>query len=109
MAVLKVGDLIFPVGDYQSASISLSTHAFATISHTHHTDRPPPEQTGGSPLEVKLAVKQLSNLATGRTFRTRILSIKAMVELPISVIHHDPLPYKPIRTSLSLLTRNKIR
>lgn len=65
-----------------SASMSISRHAFATISHTHHTDRPPPEQTGGSPLKVKLAVEQLSNLATGRTFRTRVRSITAIVVLP---------------------------
>lgn len=87
MAVLKIGDLILPVSDYDQQAC----HIQGTISHTHHTDRPHPEQTGGSPLKVKLAVEQLSNLATGRTFRTRVRSVTAIVVLPI---HHHSFPYR---------------
>lgn len=79
----------------RSVSMSLGRHAFATVSHTHHTDRPHPEQTGVSLLKVKLAVEQLSNLATGRTFRKRVRSITAIVVLPNSEPSciRDPFPY----------------
>ena len=40
------------------------------LSHTLHTDQPHPEQTTRSHPEAEMAVKQLSDPAAGRTFRS---------------------------------------
>lgn len=70
MAILKIGDFEFPISELISTILHMRASLGNWACRTPRTDQRHPEQRIKSRPEAELAVEQLSDPTTGRTFRS---------------------------------------